>query len=79
MDMSLSELQELVMDREVWRAAIRKESQRVRHDWVTELNYTELSHEETSTYANDLSVCLFFFSMYGEMQELAIIKILPDI
>ena len=41
MDMSLSELRELVMDREAWRAAIHG-SQRVRHDWVTELNWTEL-------------------------------------
>ena len=31
MDMSLSELQELVMDREAWRAVIMG-SQRVRHD-----------------------------------------------
>ena len=31
MDMSLSELQELVMDREAWRASIMG-SQRVRHD-----------------------------------------------
>ena len=35
MDMSLSKLHELVMDREAWRSA---ESQRVGHDQVTELN-----------------------------------------
>ena len=36
-DMSLSELRALVMDREAWRAAIR-EMQRVGHDSATELN-----------------------------------------
>ena len=36
MSMSLSELQELVMDREAWRAVIHQ-SQTVRHDRATEL------------------------------------------
>ena len=40
LDMSLSELRELVMDREAWRAAIMG-LQRIGHDWATELNWTD--------------------------------------
>ena len=45
MDMSLSEPRELVMDREVWRAAIHgvTKSRTWLSDW-TELNWTELSN-----------------------------------
>ena len=39
--MSLTELQELVMDREAWHAAIHGVTKRVTHNWVTELYWTK--------------------------------------
>ena len=38
MDVSLGELQELVIDREAWHVVIHGVAQRVEHDLATELN-----------------------------------------
>ena len=45
MDVSLSELQELVTDRKAWCAAIPEVTWRVGRDWATELNWAELNRD----------------------------------
>ena len=61
MDVSLSELRELVVDREAWRAAIHgiEKSQTRLSDW-TELNWTDasrgsLQHEKNMPWATEES------------------------
>ena len=56
MDMSLSKLRELVMGREVYMLQSMG-SQRVRHDWVTELNWTE--HLRMEIQRLKMRACLY--------------------
>ena len=66
MDVSLSELRELVVDREAWRAAIRGVSKsRTRLSDFTSLHFTDLGSSSFSI----LSFCLFILFMGFSRQE----------
>ena len=60
-DMSLSKLWELVMYREACGVLQSMGSQRVRHDWATELNWTVTHSELTLLYGVSYGPDLFSF------------------
>ena len=68
MDMSLSRLQELVMDRESWHAAVHGVTKS--HDWATELNWKTLNCKE------NVQLCSRYSAYFG--RELFDLKILAQ-
>ena len=81
-DMSLSELRELVMDREAWHAAIYElvKSQTQLSDW-TELNWTKEKeiYEAVSSRHKNLVLCVkYFFISYLKCSYMWVWKILKE-
>ena len=71
MDMSLSKLRELVMDRETWRAAVYLV--RVGHDWMRELNWTELILSWKGS-ENFQDICMILPIQYDVIIEIIVFK-----
>ena len=77
MDMSLSELRELVMDREAWSTAIHG-GRRVGYNWATELNWRATLLMEWNTLLCINVSCLQFIKQYAYlMNRLTSLLLLP--
>ena len=63
MVMSLSKLQQLVMDREAWLQSMR--SQRIGHDWGIELNWTDTKIKLVLASEKLWGLCLFLVLLFS--------------
>ena len=70
MDMSLSKLQELVMDREAWRAAVHGVTKSQTRTWVRSLGQ-DLLEKEMTTHSSILAWKIPWTEEPGRVQSMA--------
>ena len=72
MDMSLSSLFELVMDKEAWQRSCSPLGCRVRHKWATKLNWTESTSNKSKIDKLDIIIIRSFCDLKKNINKMKI-------